>query len=465
MSLKDSRACHALCPSRCSPARCCFPPPARSPPRAATAPRSAAPRTASRTSRRATTARSASATATRSPRTTSASIADIFVTVSAQRSRYFGPDAESPNGGTNLQSDFFFQRINDERTSRSCSRSARRRTGPRRRCARSCAASSPATTPTCARRAATSCPTRPAAARRGCARSRDRRLPALLPARPARQLGRFLRRDRQRRAARRGASARRRAPERRAAAAAARRRPVLGDQHTLGSNAVRRSAATATATAAACCSATRTSRGTAPSASTRRSSTIPGKLDVDRRVAARRAGRPHRPQRSDLAWSHTVSTAYRFTPYELKLVPAIPTTYLVDGQPTQMTRPARSPCARSPAARPARARSTRPATARSSTRSSACRCSRGRRRARYAMGDANADNFRYLNHFFEYDQAQSPSRARRASSAATRASRGSTRSPPTRRADAYYADTRCVPNVDQRAADAAATTALGRPLR
>src|SRR3954467_8071219 len=42
--------------------------------------------------------------------------ASMIVTVSAQRSRYFGTDAESPNGGTNLQSDFFWQRINDERT-------------------------------------------------------------------------------------------------------------------------------------------------------------------------------------------------------------------------------------------------------------------------------------------------------------------------------------------------------------
>ena len=33
--------------------------------------------------------------------------ASMMVTVRAQRSRYFGPDAASPNGGTNLQSDFF----------------------------------------------------------------------------------------------------------------------------------------------------------------------------------------------------------------------------------------------------------------------------------------------------------------------------------------------------------------------
>src|SRR5215211_5930818 len=39
--------------------------------------------------------------------------ANIIVTVSAERSRYFGSEADSPNGGTNLQSDFFWQRIKD----------------------------------------------------------------------------------------------------------------------------------------------------------------------------------------------------------------------------------------------------------------------------------------------------------------------------------------------------------------
>ena len=38
-----------------------------------------------------------------------------------------------------------------------------------------------------------------------------------------------------------------------------------------------------------------------------------------------------------VAWSHTVSTAYRFTPVELKLVPGDPTSYLIDGQIEAMT--------------------------------------------------------------------------------------------------------------------------------
>ncbi len=38
-----------------------------------------------------------------------------------------------------------------------------------------------------------------------------------------------------------------------------------------------------------------------------------------------------------MAWSHTVSTAYRFTPFQHTLVPGAPTTYLYDGVPTKMT--------------------------------------------------------------------------------------------------------------------------------
>jgi acyl-homoserine-lactone acylase len=103
------------------------------------------------------------------------------------------------------------------------------------------------------------------------------------------------------------------------------------------------------------------------------------------------------------AWSHTVSTAYRFTPFQETLVPGDPTTYLYDGVPTKMTsRTLTVQTTTGPQTRTLW--STRhgsvftsllgipfpwtPATA-------------------FVMGDANAPNFRYLNHFFEVDQAQS----------------------------------------------------------
>jgi acyl-homoserine-lactone acylase len=40
---------------------------------------------------------------------------------------------------------------------------------------------------------------------------------------------------------------------------------------------------------------------------------------------------------ASIAWSHTVSTAFRFTPYQLTLVPKHPTEYLQNGHPVAMT--------------------------------------------------------------------------------------------------------------------------------
>ena len=64
--------------------------------------------------------------------------------------------------------------------------------------------------------------------------------------------------------------------------------------------------------------------------------TIPGTLDVE---GVSLFGVPVMliGHTKSMAWSHTVSTAYRFTPYQLTLVPGSPTTYLYDGKPEQMT--------------------------------------------------------------------------------------------------------------------------------
>ncbi|MDX6665257.1 MAG: acyl-homoserine-lactone acylase, partial [Solirubrobacteraceae bacterium] len=136
--------------------------------------------------------------------------------------------------------------------------------------------------------------------------------------------------------------------------------------------------------------------------------TIPGKIDV---AGGSLLGVPiiligHTRH---LAWSHTVSTAFRFTPFELKLVPGSPTSYVYDGAPKAMTKQAVT--VKVPNAAGVLEPQTRtlystvqgpiltgilnlplfpwtPASA-------------------YAMGDANAANFRYLNHFFAVDRAQS----------------------------------------------------------
>jgi acyl-homoserine-lactone acylase len=110
-----------------------------------------------------------------------------------------------------------------------------------------------------------------------------------------------------------------------------------------------------------------------------------------------------------LAWSHTVSTAYRFTPFEEKLVPGSPTTYLQDGQPKQMHADTVTVLAK-------RADGTLEPRTRTLYRTDhgpVFNSLLGQDLfpwtpvTAYALGDANATNFRYLNHFFETDQAAS----------------------------------------------------------
>ncbi|WP_454766668.1 acylase [Cupriavidus campinensis] len=64
--------------------------------------------------------------------------------------------------------------------------------------------------------------------------------------------------------------------------------------------------------------------------------TVPGKLDV---MGAAIASFPiiSIGFNRDVAWTHTVSTARRFTLFELKLAEGDPTTYLIDGRPHKMT--------------------------------------------------------------------------------------------------------------------------------
>ena len=161
-------------------------------------------------------------------------------------------------------------------------------------------------------------------------------------------------------------------------------------------------------------SATRTSPGTAPSACTRRRLTIPGKLDVSGGslygVPAVLIG-----QNRDLAWSHTVASAWRFTPFQLTLVPGDP-ALLHRRRPGQGDEAGRADGEGAHRGRQRwrtyRGRSTRPTTGRCSPRSSASRCSRGRPAQGYALGDVNYENFRYLNHFLETDQREVGARLR-----------------------------------------------------
>jgi acyl-homoserine-lactone acylase len=136
--------------------------------------------------------------------------------------------------------------------------------------------------------------------------------------------------------------------------------------------------------------------------------TIPGKVDV---AGASLYAVPviNIGFTKGLAWSHTVSTARRFTPFQLTLVPGDPTSYLVDGQPHTMKATKLTVMARTPDGKLVPRTRTlyeteygpmitailglpifpwTPVTA-------------------FAMGDVNAANFRYLNHFYYVNKAQS----------------------------------------------------------
>jgi acyl-homoserine-lactone acylase len=131
--------------------------------------------------------------------------------------------------------------------------------------------------------------------------------------------------------------------------------------------------------------------------------TIPGKLDV---AGGSLLGVPliNIGHTAHMAWSHTVSTSYRFTPFQETLVPGDPTSYLYDGVPTKMST--RTVTVED---RPGHKVST---TLYSTRHGSVFNSILGlplpwTPATAFVMGDANAPNFRYLNHFFDVNMAQS----------------------------------------------------------
>jgi acyl-homoserine-lactone acylase len=190
--------------------------------------------------------------------------------------------------------------------------------------------------------------------------------------------------------------------------------------------------------------------------------TIPGEADV---AGASLFGVPLIliGRTRNLAWSHTVSTAFRFTPFELKLVPGSPTTYLVDGQPKQMR-------AQDVTVQALRADGTlepRTRTLYSTEYGPVFTSLLGlplfpwSATSAYALGDANASNFRLLNHFLEVNRAQSTSQL----DAIERKYQGipwvNTIAADSR-GSAYYADIGSVPHVTDEDVRRCSTTALGQ---
>lgn len=136
---------------------------------------------------------------------------------------------------------------------------------------------------------------------------------------------------------------------------------------------------------------------------------IPGKLDV---TGATLYGVPLVliGQTAGLAWTHTVATAWRFTPYALRLAPGDPHAYIVDGRqvamhPTTVTVTERTASGLRQVTR----------TLYDTRFGPIFTAIEGvplpwTPTLAWALDDVNATNFRFLNHFLLNDEAQSVSR-------------------------------------------------------
>jgi acyl-homoserine-lactone acylase len=143
--------------------------------------------------------------------------------------------------------------------------------------------------------------------------------------------------------------------------------------------------------------------------------TIPGRLDV---AGVGIGGVPavNIGHTMGLAWSHTVSIAYRFTPYELHLVPGDPTSYTYAGATEHMTTRTVTVLART---------GTGPLEPRTHTFYSSrfgpmleypdYFLTWGNATA-YALADANANNLRVLDQYLAIDRAQNLSQLQHAES-------------------------------------------------
>ena len=189
--------------------------------------------------------------------------------------------------------------------------------------------------------------------------------------------------------------------------------------------------------------------------------TIPGEINVS---GASLFGVPviNIGHTDNLAWSHTVSTAFRFTPFELRLVPGSPTSYVYDGEVREMRTEEVTVQVRTDGG----GLEPRSRTLYSSHHGPILTSILGlplfpwTPATAWAIGDANAGNFRYLNHFFEVNQAQDVDeldelikRNQGVPWVNTIAADSD--------GDAYYADISVVPHVTNEKA-ATCNTALGR---
>ena len=108
-----------------------------------------------------------------------------------------------------------------------------------------------------------------------------------------------------------------------------------------------------------------------------------------------------------LAWSHTVATAWRFTPFQLTLAPGDPYSYVVDGEVEPMKQTDLEIKAKtsdgSIVTRTRTLYETEYGPMFDELVGIPLPWTEG---VGFALGDVNADNFRYLNHFYENNMAQ-----------------------------------------------------------
>jgi acyl-homoserine-lactone acylase len=109
-----------------------------------------------------------------------------------------------------------------------------------------------------------------------------------------------------------------------------------------------------------------------------------------------------------LAWTHTTSTTLPDTVYQVSLVPGHPTQYRFQGRAVNMTRTTVTVASRTPAGKPAQVHrtlwSTRWGPVISSVNGLPLNWTA---KTAYALADSNASNFRLFHHFLATDEARS----------------------------------------------------------
>jgi len=190
--------------------------------------------------------------------------------------------------------------------------------------------------------------------------------------------------------------------------------------------------------------------------------TVPGKVDVQ---GASLYGVPFVliGFNDKVAWSHTVSTAYRFTPYGLTLKPGDPFTYLKDGQEKKITPVDLEIEVKVDGAAP---------------RKEAVRLYRSEYGPMLYLGssffdwttekaftirDANAENFRLLRGYARWNQARSLDELERIQVEEVSTPWVNTTAADTN-GDVYYGDVTVVPNVPNELATACEIPLLSRAL-